>query len=313
MHDMKVVIAGGSGYLGGCVAAFYDSLGADIVIFSRKPRAVAGNKRTAVWDGKTSGPWARELEGADLLINLTGRSVDCRYTNKNKKEILQSRVDSVNVLGEVIQKLQVPPRCWIQTSSATIYRHAEDRPQDEFNGDLDDGFSADVCRAWENSFSSLTLPSTRKVILRTGIVLGNNGGALPVMAQLARWGFGGAMGSGHQYISWIHEDDFVGIVEWLRQTQSATDIYNCTAPWPLANERFTEKLSALVGPALRLALPEWLLRVGAVVIGTETELILKSRWVKPTRLLNEGYKFQYPFAGDALEQLFQKKYDAVTN
>jgi uncharacterized protein len=300
---MKVVIAGGSGYLGRCIASYYDNINADIVILSRTPRVPVRNVRTIAWDGKSVGSWATELEGADLLINLTGRSVDCRYTERNKNEILESRINSVTVLAEAVKKLKSPPLCWIQSSSATIYRHAEDRAQDE-NGELGVGFYVEVCRAWENAFSSVELKATRKVILRTGIVLGNKGGALPVLARLTRWGFGGAMGSGRQYISWIHEDDFVAIVEWLRLNDGAFGVYNCTAPWPLPNALFTQKLASRIGPGFSIALPEWFLKIGAIVIGTETELILKSRWVKPSRLIQEGFEFRYPRAASALEQLY---------
>jgi uncharacterized protein len=300
---MKIVIAGGSGYLGRCVANYYKSCATDIVILSRVLRAPNGKIRTVLWDGKTPGLWCSELEGVELLVNLAGRSVDCRYNEKNRREIFESRINSVNVLGEAILKLDSPPRCWVQSSSATIYRHAEDRPQDEISGELGEGFSVDVCRAWEHSFQSFNLPSTRKITLRTGIVLGSSGGALPVMARIARLGFGGAMGAGSQYLSWIHENDFVAIVEWLRANVNAVGVYNCTAPWPLPNKLFMQKLAVLVGPGFRCPTPAYLLKIGAFIIGTETELILKSRWVKPTRLLNEGYRFQYPRAGDALDHL----------
>jgi uncharacterized protein (TIGR01777 family) len=303
---MKIIIAGGSGYLGSLAAAYYAERGAEVIILSRRSRVSKGNIRSVLWDGKRAGPWKIELEGAELLINLAGKSVDCRYNEHNKLEILESRVASVRALGQAISDLKIPPRCWIQSSTATIYRHAEDLPQDEFSGEAGEGFSVDVCRAWEKSFTSLELPQTRKIVLRTGIVLGNGGGAFPILKRLARLGLGGTMGRGTQYISWIHEADFIAVMEWLRGHSTAEGIYNCTAPWPLPNALFMQKLSSIAGTCISIRSPEWLLRIGAVIIGTETELILKSRWVKPTRLAKEGYEFQYPRADDALEQLLKR-------
>jgi uncharacterized protein len=291
---MKIVIAGGSGFLGSALAGFYEQQGAEVIILTRAQRASQGRIRFIQWNGVDAGTWVSELEGADMLINMAGKSVNCRYNETNKTEILSSRVNSVHALGKAVSALRRPIPVWIQSSSATIYRHAMDRPMTESRGDIGSGFSVDVCTGWEESFNNLELKGTRKIILRTGIVLGSSGGALPEFVSLCNRGLGGSMGTGSQYVSWLHVTDFTRIIDWLRLNNASEGVYNCTAPAAIRNLEFMKALREALHVRLGLPAPAWLLRIGAILMDTETELILKSRWVVPERLLNEGYCFKYP-------------------
>ncbi|HVV54641.1 MAG TPA: TIGR01777 family oxidoreductase [Mucilaginibacter sp.] len=294
MKYHKIILAGGNGYLGTVLAAYYSPLAGEVIILSRHPKADEGNIRTLVWDGKTEGAWVKELENADLLINLCGKNVNCRYNDSNKQEILGSRVNPTRLLGSVIAKLENPPKLWINSSSATIYRHAEDRPQDEYTGEEGEGFSVDICRAWEKAFFETHTPHTRKVALRTGIVFGKNSAIFPRLLNLVKMGFGGRQGNGRQMVSWIHEQDMATITEWLLEHPEIEGTVNATAPNPVSNAEQMRLMRDAYGTRMGLPLPEWLLSIGAFFIGTETELVLKSRWVLPKRLLENGYVFKYP-------------------
>ncbi len=303
----KVVLAGGSGFLGSVLGRHFSARAKEVVILSRRDQPASGNIRTVVWDAKhLADGWVRELDGADLLINLTGKSVNCRYTPENKKEILDSRLDSTRVLGEAVRQAAVPPRVWIQSASATIYRHAEDRPMDEATGEIGEGFSVDVCRAWEKIFWEQNVTATRKVLLRIGIVLGMDDGAFPRMLNLVRAGLGGKQGSGHQYITWIHEDDVAAIMQWLYDNEAQQGTFNVTSPTPVLNADFMRTLREVCKIPFGLPSPAWLLKLGAVFIGTETELILKSRRVVPARLLAAGYQFKYSALALALKNIVAK-------
>jgi uncharacterized protein len=288
----KIILAGGSGYIGSIVAKEF-SAAFDVVILSRRPKKPTKNIRTVVWDGQTRGKWIDELEGAYLLINLNGKNVNCRYTESNKAEILMSRIAATKVLGEAVQQLADPPRTWIQLASATIYRHSTDKAMDEVHGEIGEGFSVDVCTQWESCFNDIDVPKTRKVILRTTIVMGKSGGAFPRLWNLARLGMG-AQGTGKQMVSWIHEDDLVGVIKWVAGNNRCSGVYNAAAPNPLTNNEMMRILSFTCGAPLSFSTPVWLLKFGAWIIGTETELVLKSRWVVPRRLEHEGFQFLFP-------------------
>jgi uncharacterized protein (TIGR01777 family) len=303
----KVVLAGGSGYLGSVLADFYRPKAKEVIVLSRKKPADVDNVRTVLWDAKHLDTWVNELEGADLLINLTGKNVNCRYNQKNKDEILNSRLDSTRVLGLAIRKLKLPPRVWIQCASATIYRHAEDRFMDEDHGETGSGFSVDVCKAWEEIFWKQKTPLTRKIVLRTGIVLGKRDGVFPRLLNMVRCGLGGRQGDGKQYMSWIHEADVAGIIHWLYNNETVNGTYNCTSPSPLSNTEFMDTIRKANGIAIGLPAPAWLLTLGACIIGTETELILKSRWVMPSKLLDAGYSFQFPDLVSAVRDIIRRK------
>lgn len=303
---MKIVIAGGSGYLGNVLARYYQSKASEIVILSRRTGRQVENLRFVYWDAVSVGDWVNELEGADMLVNLTGKNVNCRYDEKNKSEIMSSRVASTKVLGEAIQLLKDPPRLWIQSSSATIYRHSEDKLMTEKEGEIGEGFSVGVCRAWEATFNGIHLPVIRKVILRTGIVLGKSDGAMPRLVNLARAGVA-KLGDGRQFVSWLHERDFANAVEWIRMHPEAEGTFNCTSPDPTTNSDFMNALRSQLHVPLKLTLPKWALKIGAFIIGTETELILKSRKVYPQRLLDNGFVFEFPDLKSALRDLCQRE------
>lgn len=302
----KIVIAGGTGFLGSSLAAHYVSKGRRVIILSRGVSGKKQNIEYMHWDGKNLGAWVECLEGAVALINLTGKSVDCRYTKKNKAEIYASRLNSTAILGEALLTLKVPPKVWINAASATIYRHSLDRVMDETSDELGSGFSVDVCRKWEDTFSRYTIRGTRKIIARTGIVLGKNGGPLKPLQTLARLGVGGKHGNGKQYVSWLHENDFISIVDFFISNESTAGVYNVTAPEPIPNSEFMKVLRDVVGADFGVPMPKWLLEVGAFIIRTETELILKSRRVVPKKLLEAGYPFRFDTIEKSLANLINK-------
>ena len=303
---MKIVIAGGSGYLGKIIARYYNASTNEIIILSRKPNPSVGNTKTVCWDGKTLGAWVPELENADVLINLAGKNVNCRYTAKNKKEILSSRVNATKVLGEAVRLVKHPPALWIQGSSATIYRESRDLMMNE-NGQRGIGFSEMVCRHWEKAFEQVALPHTRKITLRIGIVLGASDSALPRLINLVKIGFGGRQGDGQQFMSWVHENDVANVIEWLRTHPLQNGIYNCTSPRLVKNATFMSTLQHVLAMPFGIPIPRWLLAIGAFVIGTETELVLKSRKVYPQRLLDNGFVFEFPDLKSALVDLCQRE------
>lgn len=303
MKYKKIILAGGNGYLGSVLANYYRDLTEEIIILSRKSQTAVGNVKTLLWDGITEGEWKAEMEGADLLVNLCGKNVNCRYTDKNKKEIISSRVNPTKLLSQVIGNLVQPPKLWITITSATIYRHAEDRPQDEETGEIGNGFSIDVCKRWEEEFFSARTPHTRKIALRMGIVFGYADGAFPRLLNLVKCGMGGKQGNGQQYVSWIHEQDAARCTEFLMDQEELNGIINCTAPEPLKNAILMKHIRESYGASFGLPAPTWLLGLGAVVIGTEVELILKSRWVLPKRLIDNGYVFLFPKAEEAIQNI----------
>ena len=310
MTGKHIVIAGGSGFIGMQMAVRW-AKDNKVTILTRSTGAANNSYGSTAnttdvnmvkWDGKTIGDWVTSLEGCDLLINLAGRTVNCRYNEQNKAEVMNSRIDATRVLGAAVKQLLQPPALWINGGSTTIYRHAEDRPQDEFTGERPDDFSVQVCKRWEETFNEITLPHTRKAILRIAIVLGK-GGVLVPYSRLARLGIGGRQGYGKQMFSWIHMEDLCMIVEWLYEHKEQTGTYNAAAPNPIPNATFMNAVRKVLRVPFGVPAPKWLLGMGAVVIGTQTELLLKSRWVVPTRLLQQGYQFKYIRVEDALGDL----------
>jgi uncharacterized protein (TIGR01777 family) len=316
MKNKKILIAGGSGFIGQALAARW---GKDnrVVILSRQSAEGSNNaygrKLLSAtegyhithwrWDGQRVEPhWAAEIDNCDIVINLAGRSVNCRYTRQNRKEILDSRVNATKVIGEAIRGATVPPKLWINAASATIYRHAQDRPQDEFTGEMGNGFSVEVCQRWEGSFFDQRTPFTRKIAMRTAITLGEGGVLVPYLNLLA-CGIGGRQGDGKQMYSWVHIEDIGRAVEWFFDHPELEGVYNVAAPGPVTNQYFMATLRGLTKQKLALPAPAWLLKAGAALIGTETELVLKSRWVVPTRLEESGFRFQYPRLEEALAEV----------
>ena len=294
LENKRIVIAGGTGFIGKSLAAHFGEQN-DIVVLTRYPRAAAGKVSYVQWDGENTGAWTNALEHADLLINLTGKSVNCRYTPSNKQAIISSRVNATRVLGAAIRLLKNPPKLWINAGSATIYRYAEDRPQDEFNGEIANDFSVQVCKLWEQAFNDITLPHTRKIILRIGVTLGwHPGGVMQPYLHLVKFGLGGPQGSGRQMFTWIHITDVCRMIAWLYENETQQGIYNCTAPHPVTNKVSMHTLREATGHPFGLPAPAPLLKIGAALIGTETELLLKSRWVLPSRALHAGFTFAFP-------------------
>ena len=303
MKYKKIILAGGNGYLGGVLAAYYKTLADEVIILARKFKDTDENIQTIVWDGKAEGDWVNSLNGADLLVNLCGKNVNCRYTEANQAEIINSRVIPTKLLSKVVEELAQPPKVWINITSATIYRHAEDRPQDEDNGEIGYGFSIEVCRKWEEAFFQNDTPKTRKVALRMGIVLGRNGAVFPRLLNLVKCGLGGRQGDGQQYVSWVHEQDAAKSTEWILQNEQMQGIINCVAPEPVKNEDLMKSIRKAYGAPFGLPAPLWLIELGAIIIQTEPELIFKSRWVLPKRLLDSGYSFLFAKADHAVKDI----------
>ena len=301
----KIILAGGTGQIGQALCRYYKNTSNEIIVLSRSAEKREGNVRFLHWDGKTPGQWASELDKADMLINLAGKNVNCRYTEKNKKEIFNSRTNSIDALSKAVASCKEPPKLWIQSASATIYRHAEDHPMSEDDGEIGEGFSVEVCKKWEGTFWKETeqFKNMRKIILRTSLVLGKKEGVFPRLKNLTRFGLGGKQSNGEQWLSWIHEDDVVGIIEWVSNHPEMEGVLNCTAPSPIKNKEFMHIIRKSLGMPIGLPSPKWLLELGALIIGTETELILKSRWVLPTRLLKSGYQFRYSKTESAINAI----------
>ena len=304
--NKKIVIAGGTGFIGQTVCDYFSD-NFHLVVLTRQlpgdfPQSGRPNVKYIQWDGCSLGEWAGELEQADLLLNLCGKSVNCRYNPSNKSAILNSRIASTAILGLAIKQCIHPPLLWINAASATIYPHATSSPRTEAFVDFANDFSVTVCKKWEACFFNQRTPFTRKVALRTAIVLGE-GGVLPIYKNLVQFGLGGKQGDGNQYFSWLHVQDFCGIVQWLMNENKQEGIFNASAPHPITNNQFMTVLRNTIGMPWGLPMPKWMLGLGAIFMGTEPELVLKSRWVLPERLLKEGYQFLYPTITEALQQL----------
>lgn len=308
----KIVLAGGSGFLGRTLAAHFGEQGFEVVILSRSNHVV-GLARVVRWDGRHLGAWTEELEGAAVLVNLAGRSVDCRYTSRNRRAIMDSRIESTRVLGEAISDCTCPPEVWLNSSTATIYKHTFGEAHDEVSGGIGatpearDAFSIEVARAWEDAFETADTPGTRKIVLRTSIVFGEEAGSVyQVLRRLTRIGLGGRMGDGRQWVSWIHRADFCAAIDWLIEHQDCSGVYNICSPNPVSNGEMMRVFRGVFGRLIGLPATRWMLEIGAVFLQTETELILKSRRVIPGRLVEDGFRFGYPEFGDAIEDLSGK-------
>lgn len=313
-YPMKFVISGGSGQVGTVLARAIHADGHDVCVLSRKPYNAPW--RVVTWDGRTLGPWANDLNGADVVINLAGRNVNCRYGAENRRLIMDSRVESTRVIGQAIAQSDQPPRVWLQASTATIYAHRYDAPNDEATGILGGGepnapdtwrFSIDVAKAWEQAANDAVVPHTRKVLMRSAMTMSPDpGGIFDTLLGLVRRGLGGTSGSGRQYISWIHEHDFIRAVYWLIEHEELSGPVNLSSPNPLPNAEFMRELRRAWGMRIGLPAAEWMLKIGAVLLRTETELILKSRRVVPRRLLESGFTFEYPTWPEAAADLCRR-------
>lgn len=307
MSERRVVITGGSGFLGVSLAHHLAGAGWSVVIVSRNRPRVEGPWRHAVWDGRTVGAWVQELDGADGMVNLVGRTVDCIKTPEHRDEILRSRVEGTRVLGEAVRGVARPPRVWVQMSTAHIYG---DPPSAVCTEDscLGLGLAPDVGRAWENAFAEAALPGQRKVVLRTSFVVGKDrgagGGALSRLSVLARLGLGGRVGSGTQGMSWIHEADMNRLFERGLTDEGMEGVYIVSSPNPVSQREFMRALRRSMRMPIGLPAPAWLVRIGApLLMRTDPELALYGRYVVSRRLRGEGFEFRFPELAGALADL----------
>jgi uncharacterized protein len=336
MKPNRIVLAGGSGVLGRLLARVLAAQGYDITILTRFPGKVGtprcgvrsaqkqNNTRAArfagcadpalaarniAWDARTLGPWRQELEGTAAVINLTGRSVNCRYNAANRRAILESRVLSTRVLGEAIAGCAQPPPTWLNASTATIYKHSFDRPMDESgeiaaDKDAKDEFSVEVAQAWEKALAEAPTPATRKIPLRMSMVFATaQGSVFPVLRRLVRLGLGGSMAGGRQFVAWIHQEDFCRAVAWILEHPELRGPINVVAPNPLPNREMMAVFRKVCGAPFGLPAARWMLEIGAFFMRTETELIIKSRRAMPGQLAASGFQFQFPTFQSALEDL----------
>jgi uncharacterized protein (TIGR01777 family) len=312
MKARRIILAGGSGFLGQILREHFLGQGCEVVVLTRSPQNANGGGRECFWDGRSLGEWVRELDRADVLINLAGRSVDCRYHARNRRLMMDSRVDSTRALGEAIAKCANPPGVWLNSSTATIYKHTFGPAWDE-NGELGatpearDAFSIEVATAWEREFNAAPTPRTRKVALRTAMVFGHGANSVfPVLSRLARFGLGGCMASGKQFVSWIHETDLCHALDRIIERDQISGPVNVAAPNPVTNREMMATVRELCRVPFGLPAAAWMLEVGAFFLRTETELIIKSRRVVPSRLLSDGFEFRFPELRAALEDLCKR-------
>jgi len=309
---VKVVIPGGTGQVGTVLGRALRGDGHEVVVLTRR----AGGEGQVYWDGERLGPWAREVDGSDIVINLAGRSVSCRYTKGNLTEMMRSRVRSARVVGQAIAAANRPPRAWLQMSTATVYAHTYDAPNDEVTGVIggsEDGvpgywaFSVDIAQAWERELDEANVPATRKVALRAAMVMTpDKGGVFDVLSRMTRLGLGGPVGGGRQYVSWIHEDDFIAAVRFILDHDDLAGPVNLAAPGPVRQRDLMRELRAAWGVPVGLPATRWMAELGALAIGTDTELLLKSRRVVPGRLTAAGFDFRRGTWPEAARDLVQR-------
>ncbi len=336
---MKIVIPGGQGQIGMFLAWGLQGAGHEVVVLSRSPvrenlrervgpggpptsrstglrRAIHDSGRVVNWDGESLGEWAKEIDGADVVINLAGRSVNCRFTPEHRREVMESRTKSTRVVGEAIARAARPPRAWLQASTATIYAHRYDAANDEATGILDTAgpewpdtwrFSTRVAQEWEKAVNEAATPRTRKVILRTSIVMAPGaGGAFDVMLKLVRFGLGGKNGDGRQYVSWMHDEDFLRAIFWLIEHEELAGPVNLASPNPVPNAEFMRGLREAWGAKVGLPAAKWMIEIGTRLMQTESELVLKSRRVVPGKLLAAGFVFKFTTWPEAARDLCRR-------
>ena len=304
-----IIIFGANGFLGRYLCRHFARNGKEVVAIGRSRKGWSGDGMFLEWDGKNLGPWALALEGAEAVINLTGRSVNCRYTAKNRREIIDSRVDATRVIGEAMRLCKTPPKTWLNASTATWYRHAEDKPQNDWLGEPGEGFSCEVAQAWEDAFFGAEIPAaTRKHAQPIGMVLANEEATVyDVLRKLTARGLGGAMGSGNQRISWIHMEDFLRAVDFAINDPFLDGTINVTAPEFPTNREWMQTFREAVGMPLGMPAARWMLEIGARFMRTETELVLKSRWAEPLRLRDAGFRWRWGRAVDAVADLHGRR------
>jgi len=300
----KLVIAGGTGFLGEVLINHFKNKFEEIVILTRGKSRIIETIKYVNWNAKTFSGWEKELENTSVLINLTGKSVDCRYTEENKTEILNSRIDSTKILNQAVLECKNPPLHWLNSSTSTIYRYSTDKEMDEYSGEIGNDFSMNVAKSWEKSFFEIETPKTIKTALRTSIVLGKKGGALLPLKNLVKFGLGGKQGNGNQFVSWIHEKDFARATEFIID-KKIIGFINIVSPKPIKNKDFMKTLRKSLNIPIGIPVDERLLKIGAKLIGTESELVLKSRNVIPKRLTENCFDFEYGDVKKAFDNLIK--------
>lgn len=300
----KIIIAAGTGFLGQVLENHLTKNGYAVTILSRHPKKA----NHVFWNAKELGGWRNEFEGAYAVINLTGKSVDCRYNQKNKDAIYSSRIDSTNIIGEAIQQCKQPPIVWINSSTATIYQYSLKKEMSEENGDIGDDFSMNIAKSWEKAFYNHNFHNTRQLAIRTSIVLGENGGALKPLKNITKLGLGGKQGSGNQKVSFIHEHDFARAIVFLLENKTINGNVNVTAPNPSNNKTLMSIIRKELKIPIGIPQPKWMLEIGTFFLRTEAELVLKSRNVIPKRLLDNGFKFKYETIYETLNNLISNNY-----
>jgi uncharacterized protein (TIGR01777 family) len=326
---VKIVIPGGTGQVGGVLRRALVERDAQVTVLSRRPEQLEDGVRHVVWDGRTLGAWAAELEGADAVVNLAGRTVSCRYTDTNLRQMMDSRVDSTRVVGEAIAQAGRAPKVWLQMSTATIYAdarsRADDLPHDEVNGIIGGEepdvplyweYSVRIARRWEQAQADADVPGTRRVALRTAMVMTpDRGGVFDYLSWMVRLGLGGPVAGGRQYVSWIHGEDFVRAVLFLLECEDLDGPFNVAAPGPLPQRDLMRSLRGAWGRRLGLPATRLMAEAAALALGTDTELLLKSRRVVPGRLLDAGFTFAHhtwnAAATDLVEQVRQLRHRTI--
>jgi uncharacterized protein (TIGR01777 family) len=303
MNSKRVILAGGSGFLGKLLSKYLTEQGYDVIVLTRHPNQSAGAVKEIHWDGRTLGPWAEHLNGARAVVNLAGKSVNCRYTPDNRREINESRVNSVRVIGEAIRASPNPPPVLVQAASLAIYGDAGDRWCDE-NTSPGSGFPVETCLLWEKAFEESPTPQTRRVILRIGFVLGKSGGALQTLARLAKLGLGGTVGNGRQFISWIHCLDMNRLFTYAIEQVQMSGAFNATGPQPVTNAEFMRELRRAVHRPWSPPAPSWAVHIGSRLMGTEASLALTGRRCAPKRLQENGFNFKFSAVREALAEIY---------
>ena len=301
--NKRILLAGGSGFLGRKLAIMLETRGYEAVILTRNPAGYSGAGRAVFWDGKnTADEWLVEVDGAEAVFNLTGKNVNCRPTEKNHETILTSRTDSVRVIGEAFRLVKNPPPTWVQTSSLAIYGDAGERICDEA-AHVSEQWPANVCTAWEEELGHAILPDTRWLVLRIGFVLGKNDGALPFLAKLVKFGIGGSIGSGEQWISWIHIEDMIAIFMGALENPATAGVYNTTNENAVTNATFMKTLRRILNRPWSPPAPAFAVKIGAPILGSDPVIALTGRRCVPTRLSEMGFNFKHSVLEPALRDL----------
>lgn len=301
----KLVLAGGTGFLGKALADYFQSSFDEIVVLSRTPQLKSTKIKYVLWDGVNQGDWVQELNGAEVIINLSGRSINCRFNEANKKQILESRVNSTKAIGEAIQSLNQAPKVWINFSASAFYQNAKNGPHDESSKAQGSGFMYDVCKQWEQSFNAFQLAHTRQIIVRISMVLGKSGGVLPTLLPMVKFGLGGSAGNGQQMVSWIHQDDLCRLTDWLINHPEANGVYHAASPNPVTNSEMMSAFRKACKMPIGIPAPAVAVKLGALIMGTEASLVLDSVNIIPRKVLSGGFTFQFPLISDSFKHLIE--------